>query len=161
MSKRIITLGTWDGKPIEWIVLKEEKSCLLLITASKIGNRRKFSNSNNNHWEYSDIRAFLNGDFFNKAFNSDEQKKVINSFISSPDKTKDNVFILDRDEACQLIGLDDEYGKHKQCSVDWCCWYRTPASRNAVKIGYPNICDCAPNANSDFTIRPAMWIRKD
>ena len=25
MSKRIVTLGTWDGKPIQWIVLKESK----------------------------------------------------------------------------------------------------------------------------------------
>ena len=25
MSKRIVTLGTWDGKPIQWIVLKENK----------------------------------------------------------------------------------------------------------------------------------------
>lgn len=24
MSRRSITLGTWDGKPIEWLVLKEE-----------------------------------------------------------------------------------------------------------------------------------------
>ena len=32
MSKRIVTLGTWDGKPIQWIVLKESKLGSVVIS---------------------------------------------------------------------------------------------------------------------------------
>ena len=32
MSKCIIMLGTWDSKPIEWIVLKEENSALFCVS---------------------------------------------------------------------------------------------------------------------------------
>lgn len=159
MSKRIITLGTWDGNPIEWIVLKEENSCLLLITKTKIGNRRKFSKNNNGSWECSYIRTFLNDEFFNKAFSSDEKKRIINAYISSPNGTKDNVFILDYNEAKSLINTDDEYN-NRRCDANWCCWYRAPSSGNTVRIGYPNICECNPYVNQEFTIRPAMWIRE-
>lgn len=163
MSKRIITLGTWDGKPIEWIVLKEENSHLLLITKTKIGNRRKYSNNNNNSWKRSDIRAFLNGDFFNKAFNSDEQKLIVNAYLSKPECTKDNVFILEWDEAKSLIGNDDEYNSNRQCHNDWCCWWRTPDQNQSSKVmvSYPNACNCNTSANNEFTIRPVIWIRKE
>ena len=160
MSKRIITLGKWENKPIEWIVLKEEESCQLLITKTKIGRKYTFNNRNNSRWDISDIRIFLNDEFFNNAFNSDEKKMVINAYLELPNQTKDNVFILSFDEAKSLIGSDDEYGCNKQCSENWCCWYRSSYSSTEVYIGYPNICSCHPNANRTFALRPAMWIRK-
>ena len=32
MSKRVITLGTWNGNPIEWIVLKEDGFQTLVVS---------------------------------------------------------------------------------------------------------------------------------
>lgn len=160
MSKRIITLGTWEGKPIEWVVLKEEGMFSLVITKTKLGNRRRFNNNNNNSWIQSDIRNFLNVEFFNNAFSSDEKKKIVNTFLSSPNNTKDNIFLLDIHEAESLIKSDDEYCNNRRCNSDWCCWYRTPVNFHDVYIGYPNICHCAPSASSCYAIRPAMWIKE-
>lgn len=40
MSKRIITLGKWEGNPIEWIVLKEESFGTLVISKDMLFSYR-------------------------------------------------------------------------------------------------------------------------
>lgn len=160
MSKRIITLGTWEGKPIEWIVLKKEGIFSLVITKTNLGGSRRFHSSSNSNWEHSDMRKFLNEEFFNNAFSSDEKKKIVNTVISSPNNTKDDVFLLDKSEAETLIKNDDEYFNDVRCDHSWCCWYRTPRNSSNVYIGYPNLCSCYPNASDNFAIRPVMYIKE-
>ena len=158
MSKRIITLGIWEGKPIEWIVLKKEGIFSLVITKTNLGGSRRFHSSNNSNWEHSDMRKFLNEEFFNNAFSSDEKKKIVNTVISSPNNTKDDVFLLDKSEAETLIKNDDEYFRNANCS--YCCWYRTPKNSSVVYIGYPNKCCCGRGASSNYCIRPVMYIKE-
>lgn len=77
MSKRIVTLGTWDGTPIQWIVLKESK--LGSVVISKGGLFVRQFDSQNRDWPDSDIRAYLNREFFQQAFRAEEQKRIINT----------------------------------------------------------------------------------
>mgnify|MGYP006882873842 CR=1 FL=1 len=94
MSKRIVTLGTWDGKPIQWIVLKENK--LGSVVISKDGLFPRQFDSQNRDWPDSDIRAYLNGEFFQQAFRAEEQKRIINTII---DGKKTDIFLLSKEEA--------------------------------------------------------------
>ena len=87
MSKRIVTLGTWDGKPIQWIVLKESK--LGSVVISKDGLFQRQFDYNNRDWPDSDIRAYLNGEFFQQAFRAEERKRIINTII---DGKKTDIF---------------------------------------------------------------------
>lgn len=94
MSKRIVTLGTWDGKPIQWIVLKESK--LGSVVISKDGLFEMPFDSQNRDWSDSDIRAYLNGKFFQQAFRAEERKRIINTII---DGKKTDIFLLSKEEA--------------------------------------------------------------
>ena len=75
MSRRIITLGTWDGKPIEWIVLKEEDFGTLVLSKN-ILFQSKFDDSSN-IWKDSYIRRYLNNDFFNHFTNLEKKEFLI------------------------------------------------------------------------------------
>ena len=76
MSGRSITLGTWNGNPIEWLVLKEEGLATLVISKDTIGKYYFDGNSSNNSWAHSWLRTFLNNDFYEKAFTAEEKKKI-------------------------------------------------------------------------------------
>lgn len=94
MSKRVITLGTWDENPIEWIVLKEDDFSALVVSKNVLFTR-KFDPSSND-WNNSEIRAYLNGDFFRQAFTDEDRKSVVNAFV---DGRKTDVFLLSEGEA--------------------------------------------------------------
>ena len=94
MSKRIVTLGIWDGKPIQWIVLKESKLGSVVISKDCLFVRQ--FDSQNRDWPDSDIRAYLNREFFQQAFRAEEQKRIINTII---DGKKTDIFLLSREEA--------------------------------------------------------------
>ena len=85
MSKRVITLGTWDGKPIEWLVLKEEGFATLVFAKNVIQAGVTFNDNNsNNNWATSDIRRYLNRTFYDVSFSAEEKKKIINCCLEEP-----------------------------------------------------------------------------
>jgi len=159
LSKRIITLGTWNDKPIEWIVLNEECFGTLVISKYEIAHMKFHDNSSDNNWGSCSLRKYLNKDFFNSAFNDAEKKKVVNSHLNT---TKDNVFLLTETEVKDLIlknGNDPYEDSHfKDCS--YCCWTR---SKNCSKIrnGYAKGCWCSSSPyNNTYAVRPAMYIKE-
>lgn len=109
MSKRIVTLGTWDGTPIQWIVLKESK--LGSVVISKDGLFARQFDSQNRDWPDSDIRAYLNGKFFQQAFRAEEQKRIINTII---DGQKTDIFLLSKEEAENWMTSNE-----RNCSRNW------------------------------------------
>ena len=98
MSKRVITLGTWEGKPIEWIVLKEEKGLTLVFCKGAVNRMDCSWNGTSGTWRDLNIRKWLNNEFYNNAFTDEEKKKIVNSFLKDPESTKDDVFLLSYDE---------------------------------------------------------------
>lgn len=159
MSKRVITLGTWDGKPIEWLVLKEEGLATLVISKDTIGGYQFDGNSSNSSWAHSWLRTFLNNDFYEKAFTAEEKKKIVNTKLTDVGNAKDNVFILSENEVETLLSKenDDYTGRHAY-DCGYCCWTRTPDG-SSVRRGYFD-CWCSYSPNNYFKIRPAMWIKK-
>ena len=109
MSKRIVTLGTWDGTPIQWIVLKENKLGSVVISKDCLFVRQ--FDSHNRDWPDSDIRAYLNGEFFQQAFRAEEQKRIINTII---DGKKTDIFLLSIEEAKNWMTSNE-----RNCSRNW------------------------------------------
>lgn len=105
-------------EPIEWLVLDNDGRQALLI--SKFGlDCKPFNNvQKGKAWRDSDLRAWLNGDFLNKAFTARELKRIVESEIDTlgnPEfgtagcgKTKDRIFCLSIDEANKYFGSDIE-----------------------------------------------------
>lgn len=113
MSKRVITLGTWNGNPIEWIVLKEDDFSALVVSKNVLFTR-KFDPSSND-WNNSEIRAYLNGDFFRQAFTDEDRKFVVNAFV---DGRKTDVFLLSKGEA------ESYMSRSELATNSW--WLRSP-----------------------------------
>lgn len=109
MSKRIVTLGTWDGKPIQWIVLKENK--LGSVVISKDGLFKMPFDANGNAKSDSEIRAYLNREFFQQAFCAEEQKRIINTII---DGKKTDIFLLSKEEAENWMTENERNTEKKQ-----------------------------------------------
>ena len=112
-----------DGteKPIEWIVMKKEGNQVLLL--SKYVLDAKPYNIYNKEledvtWETSDIRQWLNNEFYTTAFNKTEKAKIQASLIKNEDNseygtsggndTEDKVFLLSEKEAETLFSNEEE-----------------------------------------------------
>ena len=116
----VIVLGTYEqdnneedgSEPIEWIVLAADDAYHALVI-SKFGLDCRPYNLKNAHvtWQTCTLRAWLNHDFYEIAFDKDEQaailtKEVDNSLrqgnsawgISGGENTSDNVFLLSYQE---------------------------------------------------------------
>ncbi len=106
--------NTLNGpEPIEWVVLETDRDSSLLIAAAGLDVKpyHEGSQSSNLTWENSSLRSWLNGEFFETAFNIDEQSAILSTDVSYPDKTgftdgqgtTDRVFLLGAKEAASLL----------------------------------------------------------
>lgn len=158
----IITFGSYEqdantgnGKEqIEWIVLDVQADRLLLISRYGLdGQQYDTSGSKTVSWQTSTLRQWLNGTFYNEAFSSEEQDKIVESFVKADRNSQysdrdpggdvvDKVFLLSTAEAERFFTSDaarkmevTEYAKTR--GVTYCdnkdnqgygywWWLRTP-----------------------------------
>ena len=105
--------GANDKTPIEWTVLKRDGSKALVISRYGLDTVPYNSEMTNVTWENCTLRAWLNRDFLNAAFTSEEQSHIISTRVDNgPDSqgdigwsnncgndTTDKVFLLSCVEA--------------------------------------------------------------
>ena len=152
-----------ESQPVEWQVLSKENGQTLVISRYGLDTKR-FDGSLQN-WVNSEIRKWLNGEFYNGAFAA-EEKARIKSF------NQDNVFLLSDEEAEKYFADDDarkckptSYAEAKGALTEdngcgyW--WLRSP---------YPSLSSyvCSVNGDGDIginfvddingSVRPALWI---
>lgn len=138
-----------DGteKPIEWIVMKKEGNQVLLLSKYVLDAKSYNKEWEDVTWETSDIRKWLNNEFYTTAFNKAEKAKIQTSLIKNEDNsedginggndTEDKVFLLSEKEADTLFSNDDEiiakateYAEesgvyvNEEKAADW--WLRSP-----------------------------------
>lgn len=103
-------------EPIEWIILDEKDGKLLLISRYLLELKKYNEEDTAVSWETCTLRAWLNNDFLNTAFSSEEQAAisettVINGIEPSTGEdcgndTVDKVFLLSVTECMQYFGVD-------------------------------------------------------
>ena len=109
-----------DGteKPIEWIVMKNEGNQVLLLSKYVLDAKSYNEELEEVTWETSDIRQWLNNEFYTTAFNKTEKAKIQTSLIKNEDNseygtsggndTEDKVFLLSEKEAETLFSNNEE-----------------------------------------------------
>ena len=109
-----------DGteKPIEWIVMKKEGNQVLLLSKYVLDAKSYNEGWGDVTWEISDIRQWLNNEFYTTAFNKAEKAKIQTSVIKNEDNseygtsggndTEDKVFLLSEKEADTLFSDEEE-----------------------------------------------------
>ena len=131
-----VTNGTvyyFKVEPIRWRILSESGDTALILCDSIIANHR-YDESNNNY-KSSEIRAWLNGTFYNTAFN-ELQKDLINTVLvdnseastgysSNPyacEDTSDKVFLLSYKEVTNpdygFSSNDSDYDTARRMTVN-------------------------------------------
>lgn len=176
---KTLYFGETKDIPYEWIVLQKINNTLLIATTSEVTRMEFTFTDENNIWETSNIREWLNTEFYEDAF-SDIEKQLIResdvvldvSTLGTTTRlnksTKDKIFLLSESE---LRELEEKY---KKCEVNTSYyvdnkhngyWLRTPYHADSSTIylqAYNNLKDYASINHIDLPhiwgIRPAMWI---
>ena len=184
-----------DIQPIEWQVLSIENNKMLVISRygldckcfdsySNVGFRQgimptgldaKRFGPNSNLWKNSEIRKWLNGDFYNKAFSADEKKFINFSNLLDVDTT-DNVFLLSKKEAEEYFANNEErqckatdyavkngaqvYNRGVKAALGYGFWWL-----RSRKLCFVYLVDCEGDVDNfvvviyDYILaRPALWI---
>ena len=186
-----IQLGTYEqddnnsnGKePITWTILDKKGGKVLLLSEKCLDVRPYDTSGASVTWETSELRAWLNDEFLNAAFDSNEQGYIVEttnknpksaSGISGGSDTDDMVFLLSARECesylksnsdrqaeptdyAEGLGVDNE---HKGPYCRW--WLRTPGgsstkAANVHAAGGINF-NGKDNAVENIAVRPALWF---
>lgn len=139
--------GTED---IEWLVLSIDKSTNRALVISKnvlFSSPMTGDNVEENTWEYTTLRAYLNDEFYNSAFDEEAKKRVITGTVKASanpkylttetgNNTTDSVFLLSLSEANSYmistkrqLAIATDYAKANGCNIgdegySW-WWLRT------------------------------------
>lgn len=98
----IVFLGKYNNKVISWNVLKIKDNRYLLITNGFIKLEDTYD-----IWEDSNIRDFLNNNFYYSVFNEKEKEIIMTYYIEEED-TIDKIFLLNEEEA-EEYNLENDY----------------------------------------------------
>ena len=180
---------TKDGKktPIEWDIL-EEKDGKALIISHYILDKKQFDAKKNTNYENSEIRHWLNNEFIDIAFGSNEKSIICITNVDNSGKstgtnntkfdcgnnTNDIIFLLSGKEAKTYFTSDDlrkakstDYAISQGLKVsnegnsDW--WLRSTRPIKGWHMARRvNEGDCSvynlSSCNAFSGVRPCMWI---
>ena len=132
----IVTFGRYeqDGseengpEEIEWIVLHVQDGKVLLLSKYGLEAQRYNKKKTDVTWETCTLRAWLNDDFLNKAFDPEEQSAILTTEVDNSDaqgysgwitsggnNTKDKIFLLSCTET--NLYLDAKYWENDDGNV--------------------------------------------
>ena len=107
---------TSSGKyktPIEWRILEQNGDEAILLSKYALDAKPYNKERHDTSWEKCTLRAWLNDDFYNKAFSSKEKKQIVKSDVSADrnpqygtdpgNATQDKVYLLSINEANQYL----------------------------------------------------------
>ena len=175
-----------NGKePIEWLVLDKQGSKVLVISKYALDVRHYNDQGSSVTWSGSDLREWLNGEFYNEAFSVEDQRQIEETVVSTEDNevygirggddSIDKVFLLSITEAenyfnnnnarvCYLTEYAVARGEGirlKPVAYTW--WLRSPGAYMhyaALILTNGEVYSYGTDAyyRNDIAVRPAMWI---
>ena len=84
MREKMI-FGSWDGKPLEWLVLDKDGESLTLWCCRSVADMR-FAEGYSPFYAESGVRRFLNDEFYSKAFSDVEKERILLSEIDMSER---------------------------------------------------------------------------
>lgn len=135
------------SEPIEWVVLeKDEVNGKVLLMSKYILDCKCYNEEDGETtWENCTLRKWLNNDFYNKAFNDKEKKKIIekaningNNIKHGTDagnNTNDKVFCLSVSEGRHYFGQGESENDNPTVYRRWFASKGTNYARNVDNLG--------------------------
>ena len=193
VDRKIVTFGKYfqDNSdklfPIEWIVLEEKEGYSLLLTKKIVASMGWVNVGKNNvTWAESDLRKWLNKNFYETAFSREEKNNMAlfnavqlkNPRYDTPEgeSTIDNVSILSYQELVKLMPTDLErktqptdYAIKQGCYLnpegDSAWWLRSPGPAANIPehlASWGNL-----GARTHYVddvmigVRPVIWVKSN
>lgn len=169
------------AEDIEWRVLDRQNDKLFVISKYALDCIEYNKDKNPNSWKDTDLRRWLNSDFYKKAFTKDEQKNISTTYIYSDEGRTlgvedsvltDKVFILnnyeqdtyfssnsDRIAIATNFAIANGVEANKEKQAIW--WLRSRCFENYIGAVYEDgYADGEKGGkySDNYAVRPAMWI---
>ncbi len=161
--------SSFEGdEEIRWVVLEKKNDKVLVLSEKALDLQKYKTAADENGWENSYIRQWLNKSFINEAFSEAEKKAIITSNISTDGKeTKDKIFLLSAAEiesyANRLLCNKQCYSKLSNGYSDFCDWWLRDKGEYGDSAAYVDsqgrIITAGHQAYDSYGVRPAMWIK--
>ncbi len=177
----IVFWGSYDSddRPIEWVVLDKGESSVLLLSKYTLRDM-EFARADGSSWKESNVRKWLNENFYNFAFNAFEQNNInithglddINhkENCDTGKITNDKIYILSISEAEKYFYSDSVESPNiikyviamnntETVKKDWVL--RSPgwsAYNRAFISEYGHIYYDGRLNFKEFAVRPALWV---
>ena len=157
------TIGTYNGKALEWDVLavdkKNEKA--LLITKDIVSLVQFNTLEESSVWGGSSVRDWLASDFFFNAFSDEEQMDVLETEITAGGtSTLDRVFLLSEGEASQYF--EDDKARRSNFNGELEDWWTLSVGEDTssavVVLGEGSIFHDGYDVKNFEGVRPAFWL---
>ncbi|MBR4749685.1 MAG: hypothetical protein IK083_08990 [Abditibacteriota bacterium] len=192
----LLTIGSYPQKgllgrqPLRWRVLETFGDDKLLVVTETVIDTMPFHKerppkeraAQKVTWENSDIRKWLNEEFFDKTFSTGEKKRIYTTSIECGPytngcvgcyRTEDRVFLLSSGDAeryfidnADRVCIPTGYARKRRIFTDKVggrCWWwlRSSTKADHTVVDYiGGISESAePSAMNIFGVRPAMVIR--
>ncbi len=175
-----VDVEEWESQPIEWQILDIDTVNNRVLLLSRYGLDVKRFDENSNVWADSEIRRWLNGDFYYNAFDKLERDKIKpvgivfnadGSDYYNFDNDTYRVFLLSKAEAEEYFDNDKrkckptEYAEKKDANVNsdgYCFWWLRSHSLNynyyVYYADYFGSISLFNVSSIYFVVRPALWI---
>ena len=153
----VVRFGKWEGKDLQWDVLKETEYSQLLLCRRCIGSVNMYGR----RWKDWGTREWLNNEFLMKAFTDQDRIRIVNARILTNNVlTKDNVFILSDEEVKAY--MKEQHFKNRDYN------YILTRSKYNDNSNYTNYCYysnaiCISNSSSSYgtySFYPALYLKK-
>lgn len=164
---RIVTYGRYeqDGdlsngpEPIVWIVVKADGSKRVLLSLYGLNSIAYNEEEGSITWEDASLRGWLNGTFYEAAFDENEKKSIVTYdavadknykfAVNAGNDTRDNVFLPSIPEINQYFYRDTlrvcyptQYALNNGASYDLdtgaCWWWLRTSGRGSIYASYVN-----------------------
>lgn len=173
-TDELLTIGQWQGEPLQWMVIARRDDERLLMSVPAVDVRSYHRERKLMSWENCSLRQWLNERFLEGAFTAEEaaricvtqvRARIVGKIERHPGaETEDRLFILSPSEVEQLFAGS---GRRWDCRcIDriarpiWLRHYGVDRYHTAVigKTGKIDLAGCPVNA-SRIAVRPVMWYR--
>ena len=182
LTEKTIELGIEPGNkvvdPIKWLVLASDDSGYLLVSEKALNCITYSSIVKAGDWEVSEIRSWLNDQFYNEAF-SENEKSIIRmtktGIANMTKQTEDKVFLLSEEEIqhystekndfswlkCEPSEFASKNGAGGYANLSTCWWWTRTSCEN---ISYAKTVNNLGKLSQEFKdkkgggVRAAMWI---
>ena len=154
----------------DWRVLDIQDGKALILSDLLLESRAYNERYTNMTWENSDIRSYLNGEFY-YSFNESDRARLFETEVVNNDNyeyrtrggnnTTDKIFLLSIDEVNKYFDNDCRISYNRQGNASW-WWLRSPGSLSKRAAIVLSDGDVYYSGNRIFRdnggIRPAMWL---